>query len=168
MSCPNYILDMATQIWNDLGQPTDTPVSYIQSKLISNTFLGKLNALTANCYVIVSGDISPVLGVDEQGIYALMYEQDFWTRKANILANGTDIDWVVIRDGESSISRSNIVDKMRLYRDMQKQLNDQLNKTIAAYRQDLSTSKSVDYYGIDNGWNDGTIYPGGATIYPPG
>jgi len=161
MACSAYLSDLSQNIWNDLGQPTDTPVSYIQSKLTSNGFLGKLNALTANCYTIIAGDISPVLGVDEQGIYALMYEQDFYARKLNVLANGTDIDWISIRDGESTITRSNIVDKMRIYRDMQKQLNDQLNKLVAAYRQDASTSKSVDYYSIDNGWRNGSIYPGG-------
>jgi len=165
MACA-AITDLATNIWNDLGQPTDTPVSYIQSKLISNAFLGQLNTLTANCYTIVSGDISPVLSTDEQGIYAMLYERDFYTRKVNVLANGTDIDWVVIKDGDSSISRSNIVDKMRVYRDMQAQLNNQLKVAVAAYRQDASNGQSVDFYGIDNSWAGGNSYPGGFTEAP--
>ncbi len=161
------ITDLANAIWNDLSQPSSTPVSYIQSKLTSNAYIGQLNVLTANCYTIISGDIAPPLGTDEQGIYALMYERDYYTRKVNDLANGTDINWITLKDGDSTIVRSNIVDQMRLYRDMQKQLNDQLGKSVAAYRQDASTSKSVDFYGIDNGWIVGNNYPG-AFIEGPG
>ncbi len=167
MPC-NYITDMSQQIWNDIGQPTDTPVSYIQTKLTSSAFLGQLNTLTANCYMIVSGDIAPALGTDEQAIYAMLYERDFWMRKTSLLANGTDIAWTRLTDGESTVVRSSIVDQMRLYRDMQKQLNDQLSKAIAAYRQDASTSKSVDFYGIDNGWRAGDVYGGGYLQSPPG
>lgn len=166
MACSPYLTDISTSIWNDIGQPTDTPVSYIQSKLTSNAFLGKLNVLTANCYTIVSGDIAPPLGTDEQGIYAMLYEQDFYTRKINVLANGTDVAWVTIVDGESRITRSDTVSQMKLYATMQKQLNQQLNLAVAAYRQDNSIAQSVDYYDIDNGFNDGAVYPIGGTVYP--
>lgn len=159
MACA-YLTDLATNIWNDIGQPTDTPVSYIQSKLISNPFLGKLNSLTANCFVIITGDILPALNTDEQGIYALMYEADFYTRKVNVLLNGTDIAWTTLKDGDSTITRSSIVDQARLYRDMQKQLNDQLRVIVAAYRQTNANARSVDFYSQNNNWN-GNWYNGG-------
>lgn len=160
MSCAAYLTDLSQQIWNDIGQPTDMPVSYIQSKLVSAAFLGKLNSLTANCFTVTTGDISPPLGTDEQAIYAAMYETDFYTRKANALLNGTDIDWISIQDGDGRIVRSSTLDKARLYRDLQKEQYLQLKNLVAAYRQDNANGRSVDFFDIDNGWrtafsNDG-------------
>lgn len=160
MACSAYLSDLSTVIWQDIGSPTDTPVSYIQSKLTSSTYLGQLNSLTANCFTIVSGDISPALGNEEQGIYAAMYEADFYTRKVNALMGGTDIAWTSLVDGDSRITRSSIVDQARLYRDMQKELNLKVKNLVSAYRQDNSNGRSVDFYDINNGWHNG-IYGGG-------
>lgn len=154
MSCAS-ITDLANSIHQDIGSPTDTPVSYIQSKLVTAAFLGKLNVLTDNCYTVVTGDIVPALGTDEQAIYALMYEVDFYTRKVNALMGGTDLAWTRLTDGDSTIVRSSNVDVARLYRDMQKQLNDQLRVLVTAYRQAGAGSRSVDYYDIDPNWNAG-------------
>lgn len=155
------ITDLANSIWQNIGSPTDTPVSYIQSKLVSSAFLGKLNVLTDNCYVVVAGDIVPPLGTDEQSIYALMYEVDFYTRKVNALMGGTDVAWTRLTDGDSTIVRSSSVDVARLYRDMQKQLNDQLRVLVTAYRQASAQSRSVDFYDIDPNWNSGGSLNGG-------
>lgn len=167
MACA-YLTDLSQSIWNDLGQPTDMPVSYIQSKLISNAFLGDLNLLTTNCHVVVSGDIVPALDINEQALYALMYERDFYTAKFNGLANGTDIAWTVIRDGDSTISRSSTVDMMRVYRDMQGQLNRQVNNLSYNYRQADAFARVVNYLNIDNSWNGSAAFDGGGVVGGPG
>lgn len=163
MSCSAYLTDLSTAIWNDLGQPTDMPVSYIQSKLTSNAFLGKLNNLTTNCHTIVSGDISPVLDINEQSLYSLMYQADFYTTKVNNLMDGNAISFTTIQDGDSRITRVSSVDMARLYRDMQKELNAQLNSLTLAYRQADSLARSVNYLGIDNTWR-GTMGYGSAEL----
>jgi hypothetical protein len=117
MSCSAYLTDLAASIFNDLGQPTDMSVAYIQSKLTSNAFLGKLNNLTTNCHTIA---------------------------------------FTTIQDGDSRITRVSSVDMARLYRDMQKELNAQLNSLTLAYRQSDSLGRSVNYLGIDNTWR-GTV-----------
>lgn len=167
MACSSYITDISQSIWNDLGQPTDMPVSYIQSKLLSNAFLGDLNLLTTNCHTLVSGDIAPPLDINEQALYALMYERDFYNQKLNVLANGTDIAWVSLADGDSRIVRSSIVDMMRLYRDMQNQLNRQVNNLAYNYRQADAFARAVNYLDIDNSWNGSTAYDGGGIVGGP-
>ena len=166
MSCSTYITSLAQNIWNDLGQPTDMTVAYIQSKLTSNAFLGKINALTTNCHEIVDGDIVPVLDINEQAIAALQYEADYYISKFNTLANGTDIAFITIADGDSRITKASIVDLMRVYRDMQKQLNAQLNALAYNYRQADAFARSVDYLSVDNSWNGIGWWMGNS--YPPG
>lgn len=147
MACA-YITDLATFIWNDLGQPSDEPTSYIQSKLVSNGYIGQLNSFTASCFSGISGDISPSLGADEQALYALMYEKDYYTKKLNQTLAGLNPGVITLQEGDSRVTFASPIEKARLYRDMQKQLNDQLIMLTSAYRQDRSTPVSVDYMQI--------------------
>lgn len=163
MACA-YLTNLSQSIWNNLGQPSDQPVSYIQSKLISNAFLGQLNNLTTNCHIAVSGDIVPALDINEQALYSMMYEAAFYTQKANSLANGTDIAWVSIVDGDSRITKSSTVDFIRVYRDMQKQLNAQVNSLAYNYRQADALARSVNYLNIDSSWNGSAAYDGGYVV----
>lgn len=152
MSCA-YITDTANQIWIDLGSPTDMSVSYIQSKLSSGAFLGRLNVLLGTCYTLVNGDIVPALGLAEQGLYAMLFQVDYYTRKVNQLANGLGGNTVVsLAEDDRRIVFVNTVDKMRLYRDMQKQLMDQLDKDISAYRNDALSPQDVKFYNFLNGF----------------
>lgn len=163
MSCAS-ITDLANSIWDDLGQPTDQPVSYIQSKLVSDAFLGKLNLLTTNCHEVVTGSIVPPLDVNEEAIYAMAYQVDFYTAKANSIANGTDVGWVSLADGDSRIVRASPVDYLRVYRDMQKQLNLELNNMAYNYRMARGMARSVDMLNIDNSWNGTAAYDGGGIV----
>lgn len=163
MDCA-YLTDLATSIWNELGEPTDMPVSYIQSVLVSNAFLGDLNVLTTNCHVTVSGAIDPPLDVNEQALASLMYQRNFYTSKLNQIANGTDIPFVSIQDGDSRITRVNFGEMMKVYRDMQKQLNMQVNNLAYNYRQADAMARSVSYLNIDNSWNGSAAFDGGGIV----
>lgn len=151
MSCPAYISDLSQAIWVDLNSPSDLSVATIQTKLVSSAFLGRLNSLVGACHTITTGDISPVLDTDEQGFYSLMYQSEFYNRKIAALANGTDIGWISLAEGDSRIVQASPVDRMRLYRDMQKQLNDELRVLTNAYRADGATTRDVAFYNIVNG-----------------
>ncbi len=129
------------------------PVSYIQSKLISNAFVGQVNNLTALCHVVASGSVVPPFDINEQAIAAVLYQRDFYVNKFNALANGTAIAWTRVRDGDSEVVRTDTANLMRVYRDMEKQLNLQLNNLAYNYRQANGIGRSVDFYSIDNSWN---------------
>jgi len=71
---------------------------------------------------------------------------------------------VSARDGDAAFQLINPIDRARLYRDMQKQLNLELNQLVASYRQDAALPQSVDapYIVQDFGYGDnGTTGPGG-------
>lgn len=149
MACA-YLTDLATNIWKDLGEPADISVSYIQYKLVSNPFVGKLDNLISSCHTITSGSICPALTNKEQSIYALMYESDFWGQKLAKITAGQEIQWTRLEEGDSKITRVSSVEQGKLYKDMQRQTNEQLNYLVNVYRQNSSTARSVDFYTIDN------------------
>lgn len=150
MSCPAYITDLATNVWSDLGQPTGQPPPYIQSKLVSQSYVGQLNNLIATCYISVSGDISPPLDNTEQGIYSLLYQYNYYTTALNRTLAGLNPGVVSMSDGDSRIVFVNPVDIARIYRDAKQQVYDNLVTQVYAYRQMASQPKSVDFPFIVN------------------
>lgn len=156
MSCSAYLTDMADVIYTDLGSPTGQSVSYIQSKLVSPVYIGRLNNLIATCYTTISGDISPALGTDEQAIYSLLYESEWYTTKLNQTLAGLNPGIISIQDGDSRIVFTNTVEQAKVYKEMQKQTNDQLGLQVASYRQMQSQPSSINYPLIVNApWEGG-------------
>lgn len=153
-----YISDMAEIIFTDLGSPSGYSPSYIQSKLVSPSYIGRLNNLIATCYTTVSGDISPALGTDEQGIYTLLYENAWYTTKLNQTLAGLNPGVIEIRDGDSTMRFVSPVEQAKVYKDMQRQTAEQLGIQIASYRQQKSQPSSVDYLTIVNApWGGGSV-----------
>jgi uncharacterized lipoprotein YehR (DUF1307 family) len=144
MACA-YITDLATLIYNNLGAPSDLTISSIQTKLVSTGFLGKLNNKINTSYAIVSGDISPQLDTNEQAIYAQMYVSEYCVKKINAIIGGTEIAWTTVKDGDSTITRSSQTEMAKIYKDLKKQTDEELDKLVGSYRINASSPISVDY-----------------------
>lgn len=140
-----YITNLSNSIWKDLGEPDDLTPSYIQSKLLSEPFLGRLNNLLSKCYRIVSNDIDPVLDPDEQAIYALLYQSEWYAAKINKIINATDIQWVEVVEGDSRIRRSSSTERARILKDLKSQVDTRLTQLVSLYRLNNSQPSSVDY-----------------------
>ena len=136
---------LATQIYSDLGCPAGLSPGGIETKLASDPFIGKLNNLISMCYSGVSGNISPALDANEQSIYSLMYQTDYYTTKLNQTLNGTDISWTSLSEGDSRITRVSAVEQAKVYKDMSRQLNDQLQYLITTYRTNPMQPRSVEF-----------------------
>ena len=164
MACAS-ITDLATFIWNDLGQPIDQPVSYIQTKLINNAYLGKLGSLLALSFSGVSGYIAPELTAADKSVYALMYEKDYYTTKLNQTLAGLNPGVISLAEGDSRMVFVSPIDRARMYRDAQKQVNEDLQLLIASHRQNASLPVSVDYITIIS---NTTSSNGGGAGFPRG
>lgn len=168
MPCSPYLTDLALNIWLDLSQPTGQPPSYIQSKLVSQPYVGQLNNQLATCYTAVSGDISPALGDTEQGIYSLLYQYNYYSTQLNRVLQGLNPGVVSLADGDSRIVFTNPVDIARMYRDAAKEASANLIMQVSAYRQQASQPAAVDMpfvindlgYGVD-GNNQPAGFPRG-------
>lgn len=150
MACA-YITDLATNIWKDLGEPTDITVSYIQSKLVSDYFIGKLNVAISTSYTVSNGDIVPVLGTDEQAIYALMYKSESYARTIAKLLSGYSASsmWIELADGDGRVRRASPTELARVLKDLKNKSDSELTGLIHSYRMNNSGSRSVDTYTID-------------------
>lgn len=144
MACA-YITDLATLIFNNLGAPSDLTISSIQTKLVSAGFIGKLNNAISTSYSIVSGDISPELGVNEQAIYSQMYMSEYYARKISAIFSGTDINWTTIKEGDSAIVRTSQSEVAKVFKDLKKQTDEELQKLISTYRVNASAPSTIDY-----------------------
>ncbi len=164
MSC-GYVTDIAQFIFGELGSPTDLSVSSIQSRLVSNPYLGTLNNLIVTCFSGVSGQISPEMTPDQQAIYSLLYQRDWYTTKLNQVLQGYGTSFTTLQEGDSRISRSSTADVARVYRDMQKQLNDQLIFLVNSYRQNEGQPSSVLYPMLVNTFGYSYAYGGWPQSY---
>jgi hypothetical protein len=160
-----YITDLSTQIFLDLGQPSGQPPSYIQSKLVSAPYVGKLNNLISACYVSVTGDISPPLDEAAQGIYSSMYQADYFTTKLNQTLAGLNPGIVELQESDSKIRFTNPVEQAKVYKELQRQLNEQLFWQVSAYRGDASGPGAVDMMTIVNAPNAGGLNQGNPRNY---
>ena len=140
-----YISGLATLIYDDLNSPYDLSVSSIQSKLVNEGFLGKLNNSISSSYIIVTGDISPVLGLNEQAIYSQLYISEYYTRKINSILGGTEIAWTTIKDGDSTVTRSSQTETAKVFKDLKKQSDEQLVRLVGSYRVNASAPLTIDY-----------------------
>ncbi len=103
-----------------------------------------------------------MLGTDEQAIYGLLYVVDYYTSKLNQTLAGLNPGVIELGDGDSRIRLVNPVEQAKVYKEMQKQLNDQLGLYVASYRQQASQPSAVNYPLIVNAaWNGaGVSYAG--------
>lgn len=146
-----YITDLATNIWKDIGEPTSITVSYIQSKLVSDYFIGKLNVAIASSYAIENGDIVPALGGQEQAIYGLLYKSDYYATRISQTLGGYTVStmWVEMADGDGRVRRASPTEFAKVLKELKSQIDGELRLMTAAYRMNNSQSRSVDKYTIN-------------------
>lgn len=145
MAC-SYILTLASGIWTDINSPTTTTVSYISGWLVSDQNIGKLNNTISACF---SGDgagcIGPDLGAEEQAIYGEIFKQQYWQKKIEENLGAGGIMWVDLGEGDSRIRRASPTEVAKVYKDMWKESNTNLNRMVDSYKINQSFARSNDF-----------------------
>jgi len=150
-----YITDLATYIHKNIGEPTAVSTSFIASKLISPAFLGNLNSLLYKCHATVSGCIQPPLDGDEQAIYALLYESDYYKKQISSYIGAAGVKRVMsVREGDSSIAFSNTATEAKLISDLSKSTYEQAKEMADLYNRGQATARGVDFYTINQYGNN--------------
>jgi hypothetical protein len=161
-----YIFDLSSQIWNELGQPTSISTGYITGKILSSGFLGKLGTMLDNSWYIdaVSG-IVPDLLDSEQAIVIQLVEMDYYVNAyQNALGVGSSaVLYVSLAEGDSRLTRTNQVDIAKFYKDLQKDTWERIRLLVNDYKLNKSTVQSVDWPTIGNypNWGAGNFGRGG-------
>lgn len=145
MSC-DYIIGLASGIWQDINSPSGVTPLYISGWLVSDQNVGKLNALLSTCF---SGDgagcIGPSLGPQEQGIYGEIYKQLYWQQQINANLGAGGIMWVEMQEGDSKIRRASPTEVAKVYKDLWKESTLNLNNLITSYKINASYPRSNDF-----------------------
>jgi vacuolar-type H+-ATPase subunit F/Vma7 len=169
MSC-KYIYNLASGIWEDIGQPTATSIQYISGWLVADSNLGKLNNAVNTCYSGVSGCVDPVISGDEQAIYKDLYLISYYGRQATAFLGAAGIDqWLEIKDDVSSIKRQNKNELSKSFIALQKQTQEDLRDKIFAYERnraqpaviDMGSGDEIVYQDYVNERNTRANGPGG-------
>ncbi len=168
----NSVGQLASGIWDDLGQPQSPSVTYISGYIGSDRCVGKVNALINTNFIIddvgnyigtsfdagngqsgvyAPGDYYPYLGNVEAAIIAEVYKGDYYAKKIRdalnmILDSGSDpsYDWSELQEADSKISRSNRNEVLKTYRGLASDNRSELQKLVGYYRQNLATPRGVD------------------------
>lgn len=160
MSSYTTLSNLATEIWIDIGSPSSISTSSIETKLISSGYLGSLDIILNSSHYIGYDYINSGycfeadLSSQEQAIYKQKYLMDYYLKRSTevlLFSNGQTADsWTTMRDGDSTIVRSNPVDISKFFLNSHKDARKLLDDLVTAYKMNASGPLNVDYYTIEN------------------
>lgn len=108
----------------------------IEAWLTANT--GMLSARLAECF---TGELTP----EQESIFTQMFLVNYYGKAAQSANSGVggSVDWITIREGDSTVTRTNKNEVAKSYLAMRKQTNEELDKLIAAYHLKYATAQQV-------------------------
>lgn len=174
----NSVGQLASGIWDDLGQPQNPSVTYISGWLGNDRSIGKLNLLLDTEFIIdyagayagqtydaggytgvyQQGDIYVALGNTEAAIYSEIYKQDYYDKKVRDAVNGlldqgssgAANDWINLSEGDSTITRTNRSELIKTYRGLQTDSRSDLDKLVGYYKSNQADPRQVTFQVSQN------------------
>lgn len=146
--CSPQILNLATQIYNDINAPSDQSVGYISGWLTnSGAMLAELNNRLGTCYWM-SGD-SPCIvdfGPQEGAIANQIYQSNYYKRQTlAVLQGGVDCTpWTQIAEGDSRVTRESRTSFAKEYRGLYKESEEKLDTLIHMWTLNHTIPAGID------------------------
>ncbi len=147
--CVTGILQLASTIYQSVGQPTSLSVGYISGWITDPNNLGDLNnKLSTNFAIDFTTSGGPCIrddfAAEEASIYSLMYQAAYYENLAlQILANG-GVQWITITEGDTRITRSDPVNLAKQYNTMKNDAFKGIGLAINNYNRRVSLPVSVE------------------------
>lgn len=140
------VVDIADEIYKELGSSTDTSVPAIVFWLIKN--VGGLNNFISKLYIIddVAVEISPELGETEKYIFKKMYYVHFYEvklRASMVSIFSEEISEISDQGSMIKYSRSNKNEISKHFAAIKKQEYEELQSLVAAYKSSKVTPLQV-------------------------
>ena len=147
------IVDIATELYDEFGEPSDLSIPSIAYWLRSN--VGDLNILInkkfyidENTLEITSDDESDIFGNIEKSIFKMLYSIHYYERMMRVSLFNATLDSVVsISDEGSSVTKINKNEMAKTYATLRKQISDELNTLTKNYN--LNEAKPLQVVGDD-------------------
>lgn len=143
--CASQILQLATNVYADIGSPSNIGVAWVSGYFTSSGNLGTLNNQLTTC-MYLSGDSPCIVGMGdgEASIYALNYLNGYYRGlSSSVFVNGT-ASWTRLREGDSSIERDSASNLAKAAIQLWKENDRQLRIAVANYKIGVSIPAVVD------------------------
>lgn len=135
----------ASGTWEDIGSPSDISVASISGW--AETHIGDLNILIDSDFDISGSFFSPPLGNTEKSIYQLMYRIHYYDKRVVEMTNGifanSISDWSSMKEGDSSITRTNRGELIKSLRGSKQDEEAKLQLLVGFYKHNLSLPLQV-------------------------
>jgi hypothetical protein len=153
-----YFDEFIQSVYDEIGEQAGYSQEYLANWFAGNANLGRLNNLIDTCFSgtyetgnygeVLAYDIEPDLGSQEMAIYKKIFEVDYYVKSArNVLHGAAGLvpgqDWVSLKEGDSSITRSNRNEVARTYKTLSKDATEELNKMVNSYLKFKSLPQQV-------------------------
>jgi len=163
----NYTLqDIASDIFMDLSQPDNLNIPYITAWLRAN--IGRLNNAIGTSYVIDPNTLETdlLLTENEAAIFNKIYLLNYYEKQINSVLQGAMVNNIdQIKEGDSTILFARPTDVTDGYREIRKDLAEELVKEIALYRMNKATVDQItgddtidDTFDTDSSIDHSTIF----------
>lgn len=128
------LTDLAENLhYNDLLETDDTSVAKILKWLQDN--LGQLNDLIATNYQISENDASPELGIDEAGIFGIIYLMNYYQRQIQSNLGASAYDWSEVVEADTRVRRVSRNEIAKSYRFLSNDSRDYLYRLVESYKK---------------------------------
>lgn len=143
MSSSAQIGNWSTGLWLSLGSPANVSALTISGFATSPNTIGFLNTRLSLCfsgsgftgYPSFDYDVVPDYSQSDMNIIGCFYLVGYWNAlaAASMGAGGVNTPWQSLREGDSVVTRGNVAAIGKVYADLAKTANDQLNYEINSY-----------------------------------
>jgi hypothetical protein len=141
------VVDIATEIYINKGEPTDTSVAAIAYWVRAN--IGKLNSLIYSCFTIntsleIVDEDGNEINIDAAAILKQMWEVDRYDTLINnqVTSLGTD-DIIEYSEGGSTIRKTNKNEVIKSFRSLKEEEGKELSDLIARYNMKGASPRQV-------------------------
>jgi hypothetical protein len=170
-----YFNDFIRSVYEEIGEDAGYSYEYLAYWFAGNYNLGRLNTLIDTRYSgsYTIGDygemtdyvVSPEMGSEETAIYQKIFEIDFYSKQARNTLRGAagyaGGDWISLREGDSSITRTNRNEVAKSYKSLAGDAQIELDKMVQSYLKFRATPQQV----VGDDVIEATYYRGITSLY---
>ena len=142
------IVDLADQIFRELGEPTELTLPAISYWIRSN--VGALNNYLNTGYIVKEGTLELVdsnskeIGLDEAVVFKKMYMIHFYDLKIRKNINVVEAETIIaVSDGEQSVTKINKNQVTIALTNLKRAEESELHRLIGSYKSDKSSPRQV-------------------------
>jgi hypothetical protein len=140
---PITVASLASEIYSDLGSPSDISTASIESWITNN--IGLLNTTFGVDYTVAAGAFSPDLSEELKVGYKLLYEIYYLGYSSKLALAGATSAAVEVTSDDGTVRLVNRVELIKVYKDLIKDVRQALQDLVNYYRNDNHAVKQVRF-----------------------